>query len=64
MSKEIEKCKATIAFGDDFGDNECTFRCKLEKGHSGKHKVDGWLYGQKYILEWEDKVRKEDEKVE
>ena len=30
-------CGATLRIGDDFGDNECTFRCQLAKGHEGNH---------------------------
>jgi len=46
------KCKATIEFGDDFGDNTCTFHCELEKGHKGLHKETGTQYGVPYTLTW------------
>lgn len=32
-----EKCGAILLLGDDYGDNSCTFRCKLPKGHEGLH---------------------------
>ncbi|MBE3128793.1 MAG: hypothetical protein IMZ60_03840 [Actinobacteria bacterium] len=48
-------CKATIEFGDDFGDNETTFHCKLLEGHKGKHQEKGNMYDkQVYNLEWEE----------
>lgn len=47
------KCSSTIEFGDDFGDNETTFHCQLEKGHKEKHKEKGTMYGKTdYVLEW------------
>jgi len=48
-----DKCKSKIVFGDDFGDNDCTFHCQLEKNHKGKHRETGTMSEQKYILEWE-----------
>jgi hypothetical protein len=30
-------CNAHLILGDDHGDNDCTFKCQLEKGHSGPH---------------------------
>lgn len=50
-------CNASIAFGDDYGDNSCTFHCQLEEGHTEKpggspHKEGGELYGQGYIVVW------------
>ena len=34
-------CGATIEFGDDEGDNICTFHCTLPKGHDGLHRECG-----------------------
>jgi hypothetical protein len=52
----MKKCNATIAFGDDLGENSSTFHCQLEKGHNGQHKEIGNMgYGGKdipYTLEW------------
>ena len=48
------KCKSTIEFGDDFGDNSFTFHCQKEEGHNGEHKEEGDMYGQPYILKWKD----------
>ena len=31
----MTRCKGFIEFGDDYGDNSCTFHCQLEAGHSG-----------------------------
>ena len=51
------KCEATIEFGDDFGDNHCTFHCQLENGHEGPHKEIGDMgvvkYRMPYTLTWE-----------
>jgi hypothetical protein len=49
-------CNAHLVLGDDFGDNDCTFRCQLPVGHEGLHKEvtrEG-----KVIVTWEgdDKV--------
>lgn len=47
-------CKANIVFGDDNGDNDCTFNCELEEGHKHDHKESGTMDGKKYILTWEN----------
>jgi len=55
MKKEKKikmKCRATIEFGDDFGDNSTTFHCRLEKGHNSNHKETGNLYGTSYSISW------------
>jgi hypothetical protein len=36
-----DKCKSTVVFGDDHGDNCCTFHCELEEGHEGDHRETG-----------------------
>ena len=51
------KCDETIQFGDDFGDNETTFHCQLEKGHKGLHKEDGIQYHRVYRLEWSNETK-------
>jgi len=60
-----EKCKATIRFSDDFGDNETTCHCQLGEGHIGKHREAGDMgYGKKhvpYILEWEGDMTESEE---
>lgn len=48
----MKKCGATIEFGDDYGDNQATFHCKLPKGHKGEHEEKGSIYGQPYRLTW------------
>lgn len=50
-----KKCKSTMEFGDDHGDNSTTFHCQLEKGHKGKHKEEGDIDGKPYTLEWDMK---------
>ena len=53
----VEKCGLTIEFGDDFGDNHCTFHCQLEKDHEGPHMEVGDMgYGRMpipYTLTWQ-----------
>lgn len=50
------KCKATIDFGDNFGDNTTTFHCGLDEGHSGMHEEKGDMgsevYKMPYTLQW------------
>ena len=59
MKQEKTKtCKATIKFGDDFGDNVCTFHCELPKGHKGPHKEEGDLWEKHYIVIWYTKETK------
>lgn len=61
---EKKRCKATIKFGDDFGDNSCTFHCQLEAGHEGSHKEAGDMgYGvlpMPYTLTWEKSAKELD----
>jgi hypothetical protein len=49
-------CKATIKFGDDYGDNDCTFHCQLEEGHDGPHQEIGEMGYEKcpmpYTMAW------------
>jgi hypothetical protein len=58
MSEDLmEKCGLSIQFGDDFGDNGCTFHCQLEKGHEGPHMEVGDMGWGKakipYTLSWQ-----------
>lgn len=56
----MKKCKATILFGDDYGDNTTTFHCQLKLGHEGQHEEKGSMYGEKvYILIWEEIILNE-----
>ena len=34
-------CGARIEFGDDRGDNSCTFKCQRERDHAGPHRESG-----------------------
>jgi len=52
------RCQAIIEFGDDLGDNSCTFHCQLPEGHAGKHRELGKIDGEyPYVLEWEGDMR-------
>ena len=51
----MDKCENKIAFGDDFGDNVCTFVCGLGVGHSGRHQEVGTLHGKTFEVAWSDK---------
>lgn len=31
------ECNARMFLGDDWGDNRCTIRCSLARGHEGRH---------------------------
>ena len=63
----MKKCESTIEFGDDFGDNHCTFHCKLEEGHEGLHQEKGDMgYGvmpMPYTLTWEGSQTELEEKI-
>lgn len=45
-------CRSVIVFGDDYGDNDTTFRCQLPRGHEGDHLERGSQYGKKYLVTW------------
>ena len=50
----MTKCGNVMIFGDDYGDNNCTFHCDLEKGHDGKHSETGVIRKKfPYTLTWE-----------
>jgi hypothetical protein len=57
MKIHKRRCKATIVFGDDYGDNTATFYCQLESGHEGPHKEVGdvgySVVKMPYTLTWE-----------
>jgi len=55
-------CKEYIKFGDDFGDNETTCRCRLEEGHDGPHEESGdmgYHTHRPYKVQWFGKVSDE-----
>lgn len=53
-----EKCKAAVVFGDDHGDNSCTFHCGLDESHEGDHKEVGSMYESwPYELTWKGDMR-------
>lgn len=37
------QCNCRFSVGDDYGDNEATFRCQRVPGHGGDH-VEKWSY--------------------
>jgi len=56
--KKVKRCNASIEFGDDFGDNSCTFHCELPFNHVGQHQETGDMFGNEYRLVWEEKQQK------
>jgi hypothetical protein len=66
MTEIPEKCEATIALGDDHGDNLCTFHCQLPKGHDGLHVETGEmdLPSQLYTMTWQGEGDGEEEERE
>lgn len=48
------RCKATITFGDNFGDNDATFHCELKSGHTKSHLVSGNQDGRIFEICWSD----------
>lgn len=54
----MEKCKAIMVFGDDYGDNDCTFHCQLPEGHEGEHVKIGNMYRKfPYFIQWSNDMR-------
>lgn len=51
--RKFEVCGASVAIGDDYGDNECTMRCQLTAGHDGPHVEKFDLYGDSVTVTWE-----------
>ncbi len=48
------KCEKILVFGDDFGDNECTFHCQLDSDHIGPHQeINTLCSNESYALVWE-----------
>ena len=50
----MKTCSAAFKFGDDYGDNPCTFHCQRVNRHAGKHSESGVLAGEKWIVIWSD----------
>jgi hypothetical protein len=52
-----DKCGAILSLGDDMGDNDCTFKCQLEKGHEGLHQENSTQEHQgktgSVVMTWE-----------
>lgn len=56
---KIKKCKSIMIFGDDFGDNRCTFHCEKPAGHKSVHREAGKMYGRySYRLTWQKGMKK------
>jgi hypothetical protein len=63
--KSVEgQCNAWLIVSDDYGDNDCTFRCNLDSGHSGDHLEEFKMTGKdgeedprpvKVSWAWDDK---------
>ena len=41
------KCQAIMTIGDDYGDNEATMHCQLERGNKGDHQEIWNGYGSR-----------------
>ena len=52
MNNQIE-CKNKLMIGDDFGDNDCTFTCELQKEHKGRCRETFKMNGKEVSIEWE-----------
>ena len=53
------ECNAHLYLGDDYGDNECTMRCHLPKGHSGLHEEKGRQKTNPFTITWRDDERED-----
>lgn len=46
-------CDAELVVGDDYGDNEVTFRCQLPDVHSANHEeITVWENGMVFVVQW------------
>lgn len=52
-------CNAWLQFADDYGDNDCTFACRLPTGHTGWHETLFGDYGHGKRVQWEYDQRPE-----
>lgn len=48
----FQQCNAIIHLGDDYGDNDITFRCGKPFGHAGSHGELGQSGGWDYCFTW------------
>ena len=55
MVSMADKCGAICLVGDDHGDNDATFHCQVEAGHTGQH-VEVFREGT-CTLTWDDDER-------
>jgi hypothetical protein len=46
------ECNRRLEIGDDYGDNSCTFRCKLPQGHEGPHREEFRTGGDTVTMTW------------
>jgi hypothetical protein len=52
--KKIDgKCNARLYLIDDYGDNQCTIQCELNKGHEGIHRETFYRGGKPVNITWE-----------
>lgn len=47
------RCRCTILFADDFGDNTTTFHCEFLQAHTGPHQESGKNYSNAYAIRWQ-----------
>jgi hypothetical protein len=55
------ECNARLYLADDYGDNSCTIRCRLEPGHEGPHRESFQRGGEPVNITWVVDERREDE---
>lgn len=66
QSKDVPgQCNARLYIADDYGDNRCTMRCMLPKGHEGRHREEYDAFGDNHVVvEWDYDERRGDEPEE
>lgn len=51
--KDVEgQCNARLFLGDDWGDNQCTIRCKQGPDHEGPHRDEFMRDGTPVTITW------------
>jgi len=55
--EDLGTCGAKLVLGDDYGDNDVTFKCGLSKHHEGDHYERFKSADRKVTVRWEEKAK-------
>jgi hypothetical protein len=63
--KDVDgECNARLFLSDDYGDNDCTIRCRLSPNHDGPHEENFKRGGEPVKITWVFDERKDENKEE